>query len=45
MDAIPRPSSNADSEFCLSTIQELVYYFSENKEAAVELVGFWLILP
>ena len=39
MDAILWPSSNEDSEPYISTIQELVSYFSENKEAAVELVG------
>ena len=38
MGDISRPSGNEDDETCISTIQELTSYFSENREVAVELV-------
>ncbi len=38
MNDIPRPSGNEDGESCISTIQELASYFSENRKTAVALV-------
>ena len=38
MDDISRPLGNEDGEPCISTIQELASYFSENRKVAVALV-------
>ena len=38
MDNIPRSPGSEDDNPCISTIQELASYFSENREVAVELV-------
>jgi len=38
MNDIPRPSGDEDGQSCISTIQELASYFSENREVAIALV-------